>query len=114
MQAEETVSDRIEARILRWFGHVMRILEEKWPAIIHTWISPARRKWGRRGWSWRDGVTEAMKKRGDEGRRRPGPDPLKKRIGKTAGSRISTYICRYIWMSFGLKGLIMKLPVYFW
>jgi hypothetical protein len=27
-QAEETVLDRIEARKLRWFGHVMRMLEE--------------------------------------------------------------------------------------
>jgi hypothetical protein len=27
---------------------------------------------------------------------------------------IYIYIYRYIWMSFGFKGLIMKLPVYFW
>jgi hypothetical protein len=31
MQADETVSDRIEARKLRWFGHVMRMPEERWP-----------------------------------------------------------------------------------
>jgi hypothetical protein len=30
MQAEETVLDRIEARKLRWFGHVMRMPEERW------------------------------------------------------------------------------------
>jgi hypothetical protein len=35
MQEEETVLDRIQARKLRWFGHVMRIPEEGWPAIIH-------------------------------------------------------------------------------
>jgi hypothetical protein len=28
-QAEETVFDRIEARKLRWFGHVMRMPEER-------------------------------------------------------------------------------------
>jgi hypothetical protein len=38
MQAEETVLDRIEARKLRWFGHVMGMREERWPAIIHSWI----------------------------------------------------------------------------
>jgi hypothetical protein len=46
MQAEETVLDRIEARKLRWFGHVMRMPEERWPAIIHSWILSGRRKRG--------------------------------------------------------------------
>jgi hypothetical protein len=36
MQAEETVLDRTETRKLRWFGHVMRMPEERWPAIIHS------------------------------------------------------------------------------
>jgi hypothetical protein len=35
MRAEETVLDRIEARKLRWFGHVIRMPEERWPAIVH-------------------------------------------------------------------------------
>jgi hypothetical protein len=64
MQAEETVLDRMEARKLRWFLHVMRTPEERWSAIIHLWIPPRRRKRGRPRWSWRDGVTEAMKRRG--------------------------------------------------
>jgi hypothetical protein len=63
MQAEETVFDRIEARKLRWFGHVMRMPEERWPAIIHSWIPPGRRKRGRPKLSWRDGITEVMRKR---------------------------------------------------
>jgi hypothetical protein len=64
MQAEETVLDRIEARKLRWFGHVMRMPEERWPAIIHSWIPPERRKRGRPRRSWWDCITEAMKKGG--------------------------------------------------
>jgi hypothetical protein len=44
MQAEETVLDRIESRKLRWFRHVMRMPEERWPAIIHSWIPLGRRK----------------------------------------------------------------------
>jgi hypothetical protein len=36
IQAGETVLDKIEARKLRWFWHVMRMPEERWPAIIHS------------------------------------------------------------------------------
>jgi hypothetical protein len=36
MQAEETVLGRIEAIKLRWFRYVMRMPEERWPAIIHS------------------------------------------------------------------------------
>jgi hypothetical protein len=60
MQAEETVLDRAEARKLRWFVHVMRMPEEGWPTIIHSWILPGRRKVGHPKWSWRDCITEAM------------------------------------------------------
>jgi hypothetical protein len=54
----------IEASKLRWFGHVIRMAEERWPAIIHSRIPPGRRKRRRPRRSWRDGVTEAMEKRG--------------------------------------------------
>jgi hypothetical protein len=64
MQAEETVLDRIEARKLRWFRHVMRMPEERWPAIIYSWIPPGRRKRGRPRQSWLKDIMEAMKKRG--------------------------------------------------
>jgi hypothetical protein len=42
----------------------MGMPEERWPAIIHSWIPPGRRKRGRPRRSWRDGgITEAMEKR---------------------------------------------------
>jgi hypothetical protein len=40
IQAEETILDRIEARKQRWFGHVIRMPEERWPAIIHSRFPP--------------------------------------------------------------------------
>jgi hypothetical protein len=45
MQAEKTVLDRREARKLRWFGHVMKMPEGRWPAIIHSWI-PGKKEEG--------------------------------------------------------------------
>jgi hypothetical protein len=36
MKAEETVLDRIEIRKLRWFGHLMKMPEEKWLARIYS------------------------------------------------------------------------------
>jgi hypothetical protein len=95
MQAEETVLDRIEIRRLRWFGHVMRMPEERWPAIIHSWISVGRRddldSHGRM-------ASQRQWKKGDGGRIYPGPDTLEKRIGKVADRRINThiYILKYI------------------
>jgi hypothetical protein len=82
----------IEARKLRWFGHVMRMPEERWPAIIHSGTPPGRRKSGRPKRSWWDGVTKAMKKRGMSEEDAQAPDTLEERIGKAADSRINPYI----------------------
>jgi hypothetical protein len=71
MQTEETVLDRTETRKLRWFGHVMRMPQERWPAIIHLWIPQWRRKRGRPRQSWRDGITQTTKKRGEMGKKTP-------------------------------------------
>jgi hypothetical protein len=62
MRAEDTVLDTIEARKLRWFGHVMRMPEDRWPAIIHSWIPSGRRKRRPRRRSWRDCIMEEMEK----------------------------------------------------
>jgi hypothetical protein len=53
----------LEARKL-WFGHVMRMPEERWLAIIHSWIPPGRWKMGQHRRSWWDSITEAIKKEG--------------------------------------------------
>jgi hypothetical protein len=45
-EPEETVLDRIEIRKLKWFGHLMRMPKERWPAKTHTWIPAGRRKRG--------------------------------------------------------------------
>jgi hypothetical protein len=87
MEAEEMVFDRVEARKLRWFVHMMRMPQGKWPAIFHSWVVPGRRQRDDLGRSWRDGNEKE-----DGGRRRPGSDSLEKRIRKAADSRISPYM----------------------
>jgi hypothetical protein len=63
MQAEETVLDRIEIRKLKWYGHLMRMSQDRWQVKIHARIPPGRRQKGQCRWSWQDGVTEAIEKR---------------------------------------------------
>jgi hypothetical protein len=76
MQAEETVLDRIEIRKLKWFGHMMRMSQDRWRVKIHARIPPERRQRGQRRWSWQDGVTEAIEKGRDGCRRHTGTDTL--------------------------------------
>jgi hypothetical protein len=66
--------------------------EERWPAIIHLWIPAGRRKRRRPRRSWREGITEAMKK--SEMREEDAQDRIfwRRVIGKAADSRISPYI----------------------
>lgn len=47
MKAEETVVDKIEKRSLKWFGHLLRMPEEREPKRIFHWRSLERRKQGR-------------------------------------------------------------------
>lgn len=65
MDAEETVIDRLEARTLKWYGHVKR-MEERWPNNVINWTTPGRRKRGRARLTWIDGVDKAMQRRGLE------------------------------------------------
>jgi hypothetical protein len=64
VQAERTVLDRRENRKIKLLGNLTTMPKERWPAKIHSWIPAGRRK--RRGprWSWWDGITESMAKRG--------------------------------------------------
>ncbi|KAJ4435246.1 hypothetical protein ANN_23824 [Periplaneta americana] len=40
MDAEETVLKRIENKSLKWFGHLMRMGEDRWPKQIYQWKPP--------------------------------------------------------------------------
>lgn len=64
MKAQETVLDRIELGSLKWFGHLMRMEESRWPSRIFRWKPPGRRKKGRPRRSWNEGIRAAMEARG--------------------------------------------------
>lgn len=64
MDAEETVVDRLEAKTLKWYGHVRRMTEERLPVNVLNWIDPGRRKRGRARLTWMEGVNKAMLRRG--------------------------------------------------
>ncbi|KAJ4444491.1 hypothetical protein ANN_06283 [Periplaneta americana] len=64
MDAEETVLNRIENKSLKWFGHLMRMGEDRWPKQIYQWKPPGRRRKGRLKRTWDNEVMEVMHKRG--------------------------------------------------
>ena len=58
-----TIIDTIDAKRLRWYGHVCRMDEDRWPKRLMTWIPTQRRRRGRPRKTWKDGVTKAMSER---------------------------------------------------
>jgi hypothetical protein len=47
MDTEEGAIERIQKRGLIWFGHVLRMGEERWPQQMYKWKPPGKQKWGR-------------------------------------------------------------------
>lgn len=59
----ETISDKIEEQKLRWYGHVMRMGNERWPRRIAEYSPLRRRKRGRPRRTWKQEIEDAMRKR---------------------------------------------------
>jgi hypothetical protein len=64
LNAEESIIDRIKNKGLNWFGHVLRMEEERWPKQLYQWKPPGKRKRGRPSKSWREEMMTAMQSRG--------------------------------------------------
>ena len=58
-----TTADRIETRQLIWYGHVMRMLEDRWPKRAMNYVPRKRRKRGRPAKTWMEGIRNAMEDR---------------------------------------------------
>jgi hypothetical protein len=64
MNAEERIIDRIKNKGLNWFGHVLRMDEERWPKQLYQWKPPEKRKRRRPKKSWREEMMTAMQSSG--------------------------------------------------
>ena len=60
----ESILEYAEKSQLRWFGHIIRMNEQQYPAKFYRWQPPARRPIGRPKKRWKDGVREAIEARG--------------------------------------------------
>ena len=66
MEAEQSNLDRIQRRKLKWYGHLLRMEDSRWPKKIYQWTSNGRRRRGRPQQSWRNQVTDFMRSRNME------------------------------------------------
>lgn len=60
----EAVEVLIERQQLRWYGHIRRMDEERYPARFYAWRPAGRRPAGRPRKRWKDGVAAAVARRG--------------------------------------------------
>jgi hypothetical protein len=66
MGTDIDIVETIEARRLKWYGHVQRMDDNCWSKRIFAWNRLNRRKSVRLSRTWRDDVNEAMEDRGLE------------------------------------------------
>ena len=51
---------------MKWYGHLLRMEDSRWPKKIYQWTLQGRRRRGRPQLSWRNQVMDFMKSRGME------------------------------------------------
>jgi hypothetical protein len=60
METEVTLTDTIEAKQLKWYGHVKRMGEHRLPKKIYEWTPTERKKVGRPRNTWKKKAKQAM------------------------------------------------------
>lgn len=60
MEVEISITRRLENKTLRWYGHVQRMNEERWPRAIMNWSPRGKRKRGRPTVKWKTCVYNSM------------------------------------------------------
>ena len=57
---EETLAEKVDRRVLRWFGHVERMGEGRWPRKVKAAKVEGRLGRGRPRFGWLDGMNRAL------------------------------------------------------
>lgn len=60
MEIKKDIIDTVERKQLQWYGHLLRMPEERWPKQVYKWIPPYRRRRGRPSTPWKQGILTAM------------------------------------------------------
>ena len=66
MQAQQSILDRIPKEQLKWYGHLLRMEDSRWPKNIYQFSPHDRRRRGRPQKSWRYQMTDFMRSRNME------------------------------------------------
>lgn len=61
-----TSADRVETKQLMWYGHLMRMKEERWPKRALQYEPSNRRRRGRPEMQWKEGINQTMADRAIE------------------------------------------------
>ncbi|PSN41472.1 hypothetical protein C0J52_27683 [Blattella germanica] len=64
MKVKGSLTEYIKTAQLRWFGHVIRMREDRLPKNIFEWHPMGRRKRGRSNITWTEGILKTMRERG--------------------------------------------------
>jgi hypothetical protein len=63
MDAQDMILDEITRKQLIWYGHVERMDPTRLPKVIIHWEPEGRKKRGRPGRTWKDGIYRAVNER---------------------------------------------------
>ena len=59
----QTVLERMENNVLKWYGHVLRMGDKRWPKRILTWSPEGRKRRERPEKKWEKEVERVMKQK---------------------------------------------------
>jgi hypothetical protein len=63
MGVTQTILERMENNMLKWYGHVLRMEDNTWPKRIMTWSLEGRRRGGRPEMKWERKMERVMKQK---------------------------------------------------
>ena len=63
MKAEKSGFDRIQRRQLKWYGHLFRMEDCRWPKKFYQHTPQSRRRRRRPQQSWKNQMTDFMRSR---------------------------------------------------